>query len=102
MISTIASIHSATGYANGGIYDGGGFVPGTRYSGDNVMANGGTVGLNSGELILNRAQQGIIAQELEGGSFDNLQLDARVSAEDIIFILNNNGNRRGYGDFIND
>jgi hypothetical protein len=58
--------------------------------------------LSSGELILNRAQQGIIAQELEGGSFDNLQLDTRVTAEEIIFILNNNGNRRGYGDFIND
>jgi hypothetical protein len=103
MMTSINAIKQATaGFAGGGIYDGGGFVPGTKYSGDNVMANGGTVGLNSGELILNRAQQGIIAQELEGGSFDNLQLDARVSAEDIIFILNNNGNRRGYGDFIND
>lgn len=103
MMTSINAIKQATaGFAGGGIYNGGGFVPGTRYSGDNVMANGGTVGLNSGELILNRAQQGIIAQELEGGSFDNLQLDTRVTAEEIIFILNNNGNRRGYGDFIND
>ena len=103
MMTSINAIKQATaGFAGGGIYDGGGFVPGTRYSGDLIPANGGTVGLNSGELILNRAQQGVIAQELEGGSFDNLQLDTRVTAEEIIFILNNNGNRRGYGDFIND
>ena len=103
MMTSINAIKQATaGFAGGGIYDSGGFVPGTRYSGDLIPANGGTVGLNSGELILNRAQQGVIAQELEGGSFDNLQLDTRVTAEEIIFILNNNGNRRGYGDFIND
>jgi hypothetical protein len=103
MMTSINAIKQATaGFAGGGIYDGGGFVPGNRYSGDLIPANGGTVGLNSGELILNRAQQGVIAQELEGGSFDNLQLDTRVTAEEIIFILNNNGNRRGYGDFIND
>lgn len=103
MMTSINAIKQATaGFAGGGIYDGGGFVPGTRYSGDLIPANGGTVGLNSGELILNRAQQGVIAQELEGGSFDNLQLDTRVTAEEIIFILNNNGNRRGYGNFIND
>ena len=103
MISSIAAIHSATGYANGGIYDGpSGFVPGNKYSGDNVMANGGTVGLNSGELILNRAQQGIIADALEGNTLGNLQLETRVDAEELIFILNNNARRRGYGRFIND
>jgi hypothetical protein len=103
MMTSINAIKQATaGFAGGGIYDGGGFVPGNKYSGDLIPANGGTVALSSGELILNRAQQGVIAQELEGGGFDNLQLDTRVTAEEIIFILNNNGNRRGYGEFIND
>jgi hypothetical protein len=38
MLSTISAIHSATGYAQGGIIDGrgGGFVGGMAYSGDNV------------------------------------------------------------------
>jgi len=37
----------------------GGVVPGTSFSGDNVTAN-----VNSGELILNRAQQGVIQGDL--------------------------------------
>lgn len=103
MITTIGTIHSLTGFANGGIYDGpSGFVPGNSFSGDNVMANGGTVSLSSGELILNRAQQGVIAQELEGGGLAGMQLETRVNAEEIIFVLNNNANRRGYKPFIND
>ena len=96
-------------FAHGGLIGraaAGMMIPGNSMSGDRlrmpVDGGRGMIGVNSGELILNRAQQGVIAQELEGGGFDNLQLDARVSAEDIIFILNNNGNRRGYGDFIND
>ena len=50
MVSTISAIHSATGYSEGGI------IKGTSYSGDNIMANGGTIGLNAGEIVLNRAQ----------------------------------------------
>lgn len=101
MISTIGTIHSLTGFANGGIYDGpSGFVPGNRFSGDNVMANGGTVGLNSGELILNRAQQGVIAQELEGGGFDSLQLEAVIGAEEIMLVTNNRGSRTQRGEYV--
>ena len=102
MISTIASIHSATGYANGGIYDGpSGFVPGNKYSGDLIPANGGTVSLSSGELILNRAQQGVIAAELEGGSgLGNIKLEAILSGEDIILVANNRTNRVGYQELL--
>ena len=101
MATTISTVHSLTGFANGGIYDGpSGFVPGNKYSGDNVMANGGTVGLNSGELILNRAQQGVIAQELEGGGLGNLQLDTVISGEEIRLVLNNNGRRTGRGEYV--
>lgn len=101
MVGTIAAIHSATGYANGGVVDGrgGGFVGGTAYSGDNI----GNVRLDAGELVLNRSQQSALADELEGeNGMQNMRLETRVGAEDLIFILNNNASRRGFGQFIND
>lgn len=104
MLSSIAAIKQATsGYAAGGIVGRatGGFVPGQQYSGDNIMANGGSLYLDAGELVLNRAQQGALADQLEGGGFGNMELDTRVSAEDIIFILNTNARRRGKERFIN-
>lgn len=58
MISTINAIHSATGYSEGGM------IKGNSYSGDNIMANGGTIGLNAGEIVLNRAQAGNLAAQL--------------------------------------
>jgi hypothetical protein len=58
MVSTISAIHSATGYSEGGI------IKGTSYSGDNIMANGGTIGLNAQEIVLNRAQAGNLAAQL--------------------------------------
>ena len=56
----------------------GGIVPGTSFSGDRVPAL-----VNSGELILNRAQQGVIAGELSGGRDDRpiiIQIDGREIA----------------------
>jgi hypothetical protein len=79
-------IHAATGT----------IVPGNNYSGDRVPAL-----VNSGELILNRAQQGNIASQLEGGGLGDLQLELRVDAEELIIMLNNNGKRRGLGRLIN-
>lgn len=58
MVSTISAIHSATGYSEGGI------IKGTSYSGDNIMANGGTIGLDAGEIVLNRSQAGNLAAQL--------------------------------------
>ena len=99
MVSTIAAIKSATSSQK---FSEGGIVRGTSYSGDNIAMNGGDVRVNAGELILTRAQQGAIADQLQGGGGFGGELTARVTAEDIIFILNNNGLRRGYGKFIND
>ena len=93
MVSTIAAIHSATGYADGGI------VQGTSYSGDNIMANGGSIGLNAGELVLNRAQQGNIASQLEGG-VGTIQMEARVYGEDIVLATRNVDRRRGKGEVV--
>lgn len=94
MVSTIAAIKSATStqkFANGGI------VQGNTYSGDQI-----DIKANAGEVVLTRAQQGNLAEQLSGGGIGNMQLEARVSAEDLIFVLNNNGLRRGYGKYIKD
>lgn len=98
MISTIASVHNATGYAQGGIVDGrnGGFVGGMSYSGDNV----GNVRLNSGELVLNRSQQNNLANALTGSPFSNLQLSTHLTAEDIEIVLNDRNSRTGYGEIM--
>ena len=98
MISTISAIHSATGFAHGGIVDGrsGGFVGGNTFSGDNI----GNVRLDAGELVLNRSQQSALASQLENSWPHNLQLDAIIEAEDIRLVLNNNGRRTGRGEYV--
>ena len=78
-------IHAATGTV----------VPGSNYSGDMVPAM-----LNSGELVLNRAQQGNLASQLEGGGMNNLQLEAIVTGEQLRFVLNTNSRRRGMGEYV--
>lgn len=90
MISTIASIKSATSgnFANGGI------VPGNHYSGD--MLRTSDYGINSGELILNKAQQNNIASELTK-SENNVggKAEATISAETIKIVLKTGASRRG-------
>ena len=93
MLSTIATIKSATkGFANGGI------VPGGSFSGDNLRTS--DYGVNSGELILNRAQQDNIAAQLQGGGMQNLNLTATVTGEQIRLALNNTGRRTGNGEYL--
>ena len=93
MLSSIAAIKSATkGFANGGI------VPGNSYSGDNLRTS--DYGVNSGELILNRAQQDNIAAQLQGGGMQNLNLTATVTGEQIRLALNNTGRRTGNGEYL--
>ena len=89
MITTISAIHSATGYAQGGV------IEGTHYSGDMQYAR-----VNAGETILTRAQAGIIAGALEGGGLQNLRLSATISGEQIRLALNNNGRRTGRGEYV--
>ena len=83
-------------FSNGGVvHAADGFVSGNSYSGDLTPAM-----VNSGELILNRAQQGVIASELEGGGMQNLHLDTVIGAEEIRLVLNNNGRRTGRGEYV--
>lgn len=97
MISTISAIHSATGYAEGGM------IKGNSYSGDNLMAmgpNGALIGLNAGEIVLNKSQQNNLASQLQGGGMQNLNLTATIKGEQIRLALNNNGRRTGRGEYV--
>ena len=110
IISTLTAVKSTpiVGWllANGGIAGGargrhpihaatGTIVPGNNYSGDRVPAL-----VNSGELILNRAQQGNIASQLQGGGMQNMNLQAIVTGEQLRFVLNTNSRRRGKGEYV--
>ena len=84
MLSTISSIHSATGYATGGM------VEGNTYSGDQIPAM-----LNAGEVVLNRAQQGNLASQLEGGGMRNMNISGRIRGTDIILSVDRTLNLEG-------
>lgn len=94
MATTISQIHSATGYAQGGI------VEGNSYSGDNMMFGGdGLYGLNAGELVLTKAAQGNLASQLSGGA-QNLRLDGVISGENIHIVHNRYLKRTGQGELV--
>ena len=100
MITTISAIHSATGYAQGGI------VKGNSYSGDNIPAmvggpSGELVGLNAGEVVLNHAQQNTLANELQGNrGFGNMQIVGVLEGEKIKLVLNRYLMRTGQGELV--
>ena len=92
MISTIASVKSATA----GSYAEGGMIPGNSYSGDLLTAN-----VNSGELILNRAQQNNIASQLEGaGGGGGGYQPSHISGEQIYIAMNRYTRRTGKGEIV--
>ena len=93
-------------FAQGGLIGraaGGMMIPGNSMSGDRlrlpVDGGRGMIGVNSGELILNRAQQGVIASQLEGG-VGAMQLSAIITGEQLRLVLNNNGRRTGRGEYV--
>lgn len=82
--------------AGGVVHAAGGLmVPGTSQSGDLVPAM-----INSGELILNRAQQGVIADALEGGVGGGASAVPYVSGELLFLGLNNYLRRAGRGEIV--
>ena len=62
-----------------------GFVGGNNYSGDLIP-----IAVNSGELILNKAQQGNLASQLSDVGLGGLTLSTRLHAKDIEFVLDRN------------
>lgn len=96
MLTTISAIHSATGYAQGGM------IKGNSYSGDNIggMVDGGAggfVGLNAGEVVLNRAQTGNLASQLQGSGFGNARLVGRLKGRDILISIDRELSATGKG-----
>ena len=81
-------------FAGGGIVRAAnGFVPGSHYSGDMIPAL-----LNSGELVLNRAQQNSLANQLQGTGLQNLNLKGVLNGEQIMIVLDRHLQRSGRGE----
>ena len=87
MMSTISAIHSATGYAEGGV------VAGNTFSGDQIPAM-----LNAGEVVLNRAQTGALASQLQDGGGGNGRVVGVLRGEDIALVADRWGRRTGKGE----
>lgn len=98
MATTISSIHSATGYAQGGM------IKGNSYSGDNiggVVDGSQLVGLNAGEIVLNQAQTSNVANALKGGGMGgNMHLTARLDGKDLLLSIDRTGQTLGYGQLV--
>ena len=78
-------------------------IKGNSYSGDNLMAmgpNGSLIGLNAGELVLNKSQQNNLASQLQSNPIGGLNLTATIRGEQIRLALNNNGRRTGRGEYV--
>lgn len=93
MATTISTIHSLTGYAEGGI------VKGNTYSGDQIQANGGTIGLNAGEVVLNKAQSGVLAAQLSN-SGSGMHIVGQIAGEKIVLVANRYFKRTGQGEIV--
>ena len=93
MILAIIGVNSSIPFlAHGGVIRaaGGVRVPGNSNSGDRVPAL-----LNSGEVVLNRAEAGNLASQLNSASA--LSLTAVLNGEDILLAVDNASRRRGKG-----
>lgn len=93
LAAILASVSKAKSSA--GSFATGGLIPGSSFSGDNLTAN-----VNSGELILNRAQQSNLAGQLSGSATQTIVVEGRISGKDILLSANNTnraaGGSRGY------
>lgn len=84
------------GFARGGVaHAAGGLLTGHHYSMDQVP-----VMVNDGELILNRAQQGVIADALGGGGSPVIQIEGRIAGEDIELVERNRNRRTRRGEYV--
>ena len=97
LAATISTVHSLTGFANGGIVGhaaGGYFVPGNSYSGDNIP-----IMANAGEVVLTRAQTGVLASALSEQSAPAASTPY-VSGEKIYLGMENYLKRIGRGEIV--
>lgn len=88
LATTISTIHSLTGYAEGGM------VKGNTYSGDQIPAM-----LNAGEVVLNKAQQATLAQNLQNGG-GGMRVVGEIRGESIVLVANRYFKRTGQGEIV--
>ena len=88
MATTISTIHSLTGFENGGE------VKGNSYSGDNIP-----ILANAGEVVLSRAMVGNVASALQG-SGSNVHVTGELRGESIYLAVNRSLKRRGKGELV--
>jgi len=92
MITMISQINRVASYSEGGM------IKGSSYSGDNIMGNGGSIGVNAGEIILNKAQQGNLVSQMHGGA--GTLRPSYISGEQIFVVLNRYLTRSGHGELV--
>lgn len=103
-IEAIAGADAIIPFAGGGIIKAaGGTIVGNSYSGDNLRGigpGGQLYGLNAGEVVLNRAESGIIASALDGvgSGFKNGTIVGVLEGEKIKLVLNRHYQRIGEGE----
>ena len=91
------------GYASGGIVGpstgfaraANGCVSGTRFSGDQIP-----IAVNSGEMILNRAQQGNLAAQLSEGGMNGMELGTIITGEQLKIVLRRHLRRTNHNESI--
>ena len=88
MATAISTIHSLTGFENGGE------IKGNSYSGDNIP-----IMANAGEVVLTRAMAGNVAAQLQG-SGSNVHVTGELSGETIFLAVNRSLKRRGKGELV--
>lgn len=96
MFTMINAVHSATGYAQGGI------VKGDSYSGDNVPAlvdGSQMVGLNAGEVVLTAAMTNNLAAGIQTGG-SRIQVVGKLSGEQLFICAERWAKRTGKGEFV--
>ena len=89
LATTISTVHSLTGYAQGGI------VEGNSYSGDNIP-----IMANAGEVVLTKAQQNNLAQTLEGNGLGNINVTGRLNGTDILLSADRAAQASGRGQLV--
>jgi hypothetical protein len=86
LATTISTIHSLTGYAEGGM------VKGNTYSGDQIP-----IMANAGEVVLNKSQQATLAQNLQGNG-GNLRVTGVLQGRTLLMVVENELKSQGKGE----
>ena len=88
-IAAVAALGAAVATAlsaakSGGKFANGGIVGGSSFTGDRVTAQ-----VNSGEMILNKAQQARLFKLANGGAVGGNQVEFHISGTELVGVLNN-------------